>query len=37
MNYESPADALRDEHPFIVHWCVIFKVLFHYAEVQITR
>lgn len=33
INYELPDDVILDEYPFVLHWCVPFKVLFNYAEV----
>lgn len=33
-NYDLPDDVNLDEYPYVLVWCVPFKVLFSYAELQ---
>lgn len=34
INYELPDNVILDDYPFVLHWCVPFKVLFNYAEIK---
>ena len=34
INYEIPEGVNIEDYPFVLHWCVPFRVLFNYAEVK---
>ena len=34
INYQVPSGVDLSEYTYIMHWCVPFRVLFNYAEIQ---